>query len=147
MGVDGYSRLSRTNITGYKKRKLGHSSEKLSGDVPCAPWKAVIWSEVVRPICVAVILVIVYMFVKSFGNHPSPLIRIGIVAIGPVAWNAAILICLFFVSLFLGPVMEGWPKFASVMAMLAHVSCLVGLVVFFQFFVSFFSLLGGSELK
>jgi len=136
----GYCRLSRTNITGYKKKKLGHPSEKLSGDVPRAPWKAVIWSEVVWPICVAVIFIIAYMFVKSFGNHPSPLIRIGIVAIGPVVWNGAVLVCLFFVSLFLGPVMEGWAKFGSVMAMLAHVSCLVGLVAFFEFFVSFFLL-------
>jgi 1,3-beta-glucan synthase len=125
-------------ITGYKKKKLGHPSEKLSGDVPRATWKTVIWSEVVWPICVAMIFVIAYMFVKSFGNHPSPLIRIGIVAIGPIVWNAAVLISLFFVSLFLGPIMEGWPKFVSVMAMLAHVTCLVGLVAFFEFFVSLF---------
>jgi 1,3-beta-glucan synthase len=51
-----------------------------------------------------------------------------------------VLICLFFVSLFLGPVMEGWTKFGSMMAMLAHVSCLVGLVGFFEFFVSLLSL-------
>jgi hypothetical protein len=35
----GYCRLSRTMITGYKKKKLGHPSEKLSGDVPRATWK------------------------------------------------------------------------------------------------------------
>jgi hypothetical protein len=98
--VKGYCRLSRTMITGCKKKKLGHPSEKLSGNVPCASWKAVIWSQVVWPICVAIIFVVAYMFVKSFGNHPSPLIRIGILAIGPVVWNAAVLACLFFVSFF-----------------------------------------------
>ncbi len=127
-------------ITGYKKKKLGHPSEKLSGDVPRAPWKAVIWSEVVWPICVATIFVVAYMFVKSFqGNQlPSPLIRISVIAIGPVVWNAAVLISLFLVSLTLGPMMEGWAKFGSVMASLAHISCLIGLLGFFEFFVCFF---------
>lgn len=136
----GYCRLSRTMITGYKKKKLGHPSEKLSGDVPRASWKTVIFSEVVWPICVAILFVVAYMFVKSFpdknGNmSPSPLIRIGIIAVGPVVWNAAILMSLFFISLFLGPLMESWTKFGSVMATLAHVSCLIGLVAFFEFFV------------
>ena len=40
----GYCRLSRTMITGYKKKRLGHPSEKLSGDVPRARWRAVIVS-------------------------------------------------------------------------------------------------------
>jgi 1,3-beta-glucan synthase len=135
----GYCRLSRTMITGYKKKKLGHPSEKLSGDVPRATWRTVIFSEIISPICISAIFVIAYMFVKSFpdknGNqHPSPLIRIGVVAVGPVVWNAAVLITLFFVSLFLGPMMESWAKFGSVMASLAHISSLVGLIAFFEFF-------------
>lgn len=136
----GYCRLSRTMITGYKKKKLGHPSEKLSGDVPRASWRTVIFSEIVWPICVATLFVIAYMFVKSFPDAtgklgPSALVRIGVIAIGPVVWNAAVLISLFFVSLFLGPMMEKWPKFGSVMATLAHSLCLVGLVAFFEFFV------------
>lgn len=138
----GYCRLSRTMITGFKKKKLGHPSEKLSGDVPRATWRTVIFSEIIWPICVAILFVVAYMFVKSFpdqnGNqHPSPLIRISVIAIGPIAWNAAILLSLFFVSLFLGPMMESWAKFASFMAFLAHGLCLVGLVAFFEFFVSY----------
>ncbi|KAI6039063.1 glycosyltransferase family 48 protein [Pisolithus marmoratus] len=114
----GYCRLSRTMITGYKKKKLGHPSEKLSGDVPRAPWRVVILSEIVWPICIATIFVVAYMFVKSFpttnGNqNPSALIRIGVIAIGPMAWNATVLLSLFFISLFLGPVFEKWTKFAS----------------------------------
>ena len=128
-------------ITGYKKKKLGHPSEKLSGDVPRASWRAVVFSEVVWPICVSAIFIIAYMFVKSFpdqnGNtNPSPLIRIAVIAVGPVVWNAGVLLALFFVSLFLGPMMEKWKKFASVMAAFAHFLCLVGLMAFFEFFVS-----------
>jgi len=78
------------------------------------------------------------MFVKSFpvkGNQPpSPLIRIAVIAVGPVVWNAAILIALFFISLFLGPMFEKWVKFASVMAAIAHTFALIGIVAFFEFF-------------
>jgi 1,3-beta-glucan synthase len=140
----GYCRLSRTMITGYKKKKLGHPSEKLSGDVPRASWRNVIVSEIIWPVCIAIIFVVAYMFVKSFPDPktgvlpPSPLIRIGIIAIGPVVWNAAILISLFFVSLFLGPMMEQWEKFGSVMAGAAHIAALFGIIAFFEFFVSGF---------
>ncbi|KAH9981305.1 1-3-beta-glucan synthase [Lactifluus volemus] len=93
----GYCRLSRTMITGYKKKKLGHPSEKLSGDVHRATWKAVVFSEIIWPICFASLFVVAYMFVKSFpdrqGNQPpSPLIRIGIISIGPIVWNATVLL-------------------------------------------------------
>ncbi|KAG1827307.1 glycosyltransferase family 48 protein [Suillus subaureus] len=135
----GYCRLSRTMITGYKKKKLGFPSEKLSGDLPRAPWRAVVFSEVVWPICHAAIFVIAYMFVKSFPNvngeqNPSPLIRIAVIAIGPIVWNAAVLISLFFISLFLGPMFDKWTRFASVMAAVAHFLALLGIVSFFEFF-------------
>lgn len=137
----GYCRLSRTMITGYKKKKLGHPSEKLSGDVPRAGWRAVLFSEIIWPLISATIFVVAYMFVKSFpdedGNQPpSPLIRISLVAVGPVVWNATVLLALFFVSLLLGPVFSKWPKFGSYMAALAHFLALVGIVGFFEFFVS-----------
>ena len=129
-------------ITGFKKKKLGHPSEKLSGDVPRATWRTVIFSEIIWPICVAILLVIAYMFVKSFPDkhgkeYPSPLIRISVIAIGPIAWNAAILVSFFFVSLFLGPIMASWAKFGSIMASLVHGLCLLGLVGFFEFFVRY----------
>lgn len=137
----GYCRLSRTMITGYKKKKLGHPSEKLSGDVPRATWKTIIFSEIIHPLCIAAMFIIAYMFVKSFPDrnghqNPSPLIRIAVIAIGPVVWNGAVLMMLFFISLFLGPMMESWTKFASVMAATAHFLSLIGLIAFFEFFVS-----------
>jgi len=128
-------------ITGYKKKKLGHPSEKLSGDVPRASWRAVIFSEVLFPIFMAILFVVAYMFVKSFPNpdgkqSPSPLIRIAVISIGPIVWNAAILLVLFLVSLFLGPMLDPmFPKFGSVMAFVAHVLGVVGMLGFFEFLV------------
>ena len=129
-------------ITGYKKKKLGHPSEKLSGDVPRATWRAILWSEIIFPVAMAVLFIIAYMFVKSFpdasGKYPpSPLIRIAVVSIGPIVWNAAILLVLFLFSLFLGPLLDpSFPKFGSAIAFIAHAFSLIGMLAFFEFFVS-----------
>jgi hypothetical protein len=37
----GYCRLSRTKVTGFKKKKIGHPSEKLSGETPRASWRVI----------------------------------------------------------------------------------------------------------
>jgi 1,3-beta-glucan synthase len=127
-------------ITGYKKKKLGHPSEKLSGDVPRAGWRAVIFSEIIFPICMAVLFVIAYMFVKSFPidgrENPSPLVRIAVISLGPIVWNAAVLLVLFLVSLLLGPMLDPvFPMFGSVMAFIAHTLGVVGMVGFIEFLV------------
>lgn len=129
-------------ITGYKKKKLGHPSEKLSGDVPRAGWRAVIWSEVIFPICLAILFVIAYLFVKSFPGPngqipPSPLIRIAVISLGPIVWNAAVLLVLFIFSIFLGPMLDPvFPKFGSVIAFIAHTLGTIGMIGFFEFLVS-----------
>lgn len=138
----GYCRLSRTMITGYKKKKLGKPSEKLSGDVPRAGWRAVIVSEVLFPIVMAILFTIAYMFVKSFPDpttgkaHPAPLLRIAVISLGPIVWNAAILLVQFILSLFLGPMLDStFPKFGSAMAFIVHTLGVIGLVAFFEFLV------------
>ncbi|TFK75742.1 1,3-beta-glucan synthase [Pluteus cervinus] len=134
----GYCRLSRTMITGYKKKKLGHPSEKLSGDVPRAGWRAVIWSEVIWPIFMAFLFIVAYMFIKSFpgpnGKYPpSPLIRIAVISLGPIVWNAGVLVALFLVSIFLGPMLDPvFPIFGSVMAFIAHTLGVIGMIGFFE---------------
>ncbi|KAI0696362.1 1,3-beta-glucan synthase [Cytidiella melzeri] len=135
----GYCRLSRTMITGYKKKKLGHPSEKLSGDVPRAGWRAVIFSEVIIPIVMAVLFTVAYMFVKSFpdrdGHQPAaPLIRIAVVSFGPIVWNAAVLLVQFMFSIFLGPFLDTkFPKFGAGMAFIAHSLGTLGMIAFFEF--------------
>jgi 1,3-beta-glucan synthase len=128
-------------ITGYKKKRLGQPSEKLSADVPRATWRAVFFSEIIFPICLAVIFIVAYMFVKAFpdrnGNQPpSPLIRIAVISIGPLVWNAGVLLVQFLVSLFLGPMLDPtYPKFGSIMAFITHALGLIGMVGFFEFLV------------
>lgn len=128
-------------ITGYKREKLGRPSDKLSGDVPRAGWRAVIVSEVIFPIIMAFMFIAAYMFVKSFPDQdgkqpPSPLIRILVVSLGPIVWNAATLLVFFVVSLSLGPILDPqYPSFGSIMATIAHVFAVIGLVGSFEFLV------------
>ena len=148
----GYCRMSRTMITGYKKKRLGHPSEKLSGDVPRAKWRNVLFSEIIFPVCLAVLFVIAYMFVKSLPDKvtgaypPAPLLRIALVSLGPVVWNAAVLLALFLISIFLGPMLNTvYRKFGSLMAALAHGLALIGLIAWFEFFVSILRLDQASD--
>jgi len=139
-------------ITGYKKKRLGHPSEKLSGDVPRASWRAVIFSEVIFPTIMATLFVIAYLFVKSFPINgkipPAPLIRIAVISLGPIVWNAGVLLTLFLASLFLGPMLDPtFPKFGSTMAMIAHILSVIGMVGFFEFLVRYeFGALKGSRV-
>ncbi|PAV18325.1 1,3-beta-glucan synthase [Pyrrhoderma noxium] len=90
----GYCRISRTMITGYKRKKLGLPSDRTAGsDTPRATRRAVFLSEIIMPICMAI-----------------------------------------FVS----------PKFGSVIAFIAHVLALVGMVGFFEF-LWFLELWNGSH--
>ena len=70
------------------------------------PWKAIVVGEIIGPICLACLFVICYLFVKSFavdGKIQPGLLRIAIIALGPIVFNMALLVVLFLVSVFLGP--------------------------------------------
>ena len=129
----GYCRLSRTKVTGFKKKKIGHPSEKLSPDTPRARWKTIVVNEILSPFALAVVLSVAYLFVKSFANpEVKGLLRLAVVALGPIVFNAAVLLVLFFTSLFAGPLCAGG-KFGSVIAGIAHVLAVVGMIAFFEF--------------
>ncbi|KIO22848.1 glycosyltransferase family 48 protein [Tulasnella calospora MUT 4182] len=135
----GYCRLSRTMITGHKKHRLGHPSEKLSSDAPRAGWRSVFIAEIVGPISMAIIVTVAYMFVGSFKDNtghtpPNPLIRILVVAIGPIVLNAVLLLVQFVTSVTLGPALGSCcPRFGAWMAGGVHTIAVVGLVAFFEF--------------
>ncbi|CAE6478685.1 unnamed protein product [Rhizoctonia solani] len=133
----GYCRLSRTQITGYKKKRLGHPMERMSGEINRAGWRTVFISEIIAPLWLATITTIAYLFVKSFPKDgiypPSPLVRLVTVALGPIIWNAAVLLSIFIVSLTFGSMLDQYPRFGTVMAMIAHLLAVVGHIAFFEF--------------
>ena len=137
----GYHRLSRTMITGHKRKAQGHPADKLSLSVPRATWRAVLFSEIVWPTVMAVIFTVAYMFVKSFpdgnGNQPpSPLVRIIVISVGPIIWNAGVLVVQFFVSVSLGPIANSMSsRFGAIVASFTHVLGLFGMIGFFELLV------------
>ncbi|KAF9933005.1 1,3-beta-D-glucan synthase [Linnemannia zychae] len=137
-----YCRTLRTRITGYKRKRLGHPSEKLGGDIPKANFWVIFVSEIVIPLIQVVLCVICYMFVRSFpigvddkgaAVYTSGLLRIGAFALAPLAVNGAVLAVLFAISLLLGPCLNMCcTEFGSVMAAIAHAVAVVTLLGFFE---------------
>ncbi|KAF9927143.1 1,3-beta-D-glucan synthase [Linnemannia zychae] len=137
-----YCRTLRTRITGYKRKRLGHPSEKLGGDIPRANFWVIFVSEIVLPFIQMLLCVICYTFVRSFPSDlndngsaifTSGLLRIGIFALGPIAINAGILIVLFGVSIIFGPFMNMCcVKFGSAIAAIAHAISVISLIAHFE---------------
>lgn len=143
-----FCRLSRTRITGYKRKLLGDPSEKLSGDIPRSKFTNVFFNEFVGPLVLVVVTLVPYLFINAQtgvrGDHPdniklpkpgptSALLRIGIVAFGPVAINAGVLAAFFGMACCMGPIFGlCCKKFGAVLAAIAHAIAVIVLMAFFQ---------------
>ncbi|KAF9962526.1 1,3-beta-D-glucan synthase [Mortierella alpina] len=137
-----YCRTLRTRITGYKRKRLGHPSEKLGGDMPKANFGVIFVSEIIFPFLQLAVCVLCYTFVRSFPTgvdnqgaaiYTSGLLRIAVFALGPIVLNAAVLATLFGISLMIGPCMNMCcVKFGSVMAAIAHAAAVLTMLGFFE---------------
>jgi len=138
-----YCRLSRTMTLDTRRKSLDIHPRSCSGDVPRAGWRAVIISEVIFPIIMAVLFIIAYMFVKIIpGQQWEATTRTfdphSVIALGPLVWNAAVLLVLFMTSLFLGPILD--PRYPCLVQswLSLHISLPSSAwLVFFEFLVSF----------
>ncbi|RHZ76458.1 hypothetical protein Glove_197g82 [Diversispora epigaea] len=136
-----YCRVSRTMITGYKRKRLGHPSEKLVSDIPRPNFIVIFASEILSPFILASLCVIAFAFVKGFDplnpgqpNHgPSAIIRICSIAVIPILLNSIVLAGLFVISFCLGPIAnECFNKFGSVIAAIAHAWSVISLIGAFE---------------
>ncbi|KAF2702635.1 glycosyltransferase family 48 protein [Pleomassaria siparia CBS 279.74] len=143
----GYCRLSRTRLTGYKRKALGDPSSKLSGDVPRASFANVFLAEIVGPLVLVAITLIPYLFINAQTGvadaHPAndpddvkatgSLVRVGLVAFGPIAVNAGVLAGFFAMACCMGPVLSMCcKKFGAVLAAIAHAIAVIMLLAFFE---------------
>lgn len=142
----GYVRLSRTRVTGFKRKLLGDVSEKGAGDVSRAGAGNIIFTEFIIPAIVAAFAFVAYTFINSQnglvnyepdnGATVSPVnsvLRLVIVAVGPIVINAGALLVLFGISCCMGPILGACCKrTASVMAGVAHGIAVVIQIVFFE---------------
>lgn len=134
-----FCRLSRTRITGYKRKVLGVPSEKLSGDVARAGFTKIFFAEIVGPLVLVVLTLIPYLFINAqtgVKGNPDPtnsLIRVCLVAFAPIAINAGALAALFGMACCMGPVLSMCcKKFGSVLAAIAHAVAVIMLLAFFE---------------
>ncbi|ORY60728.1 1,3-beta-glucan synthase component-domain-containing protein [Pseudomassariella vexata] len=137
-----FCRLSRTRITGYKRKALGDPSSKMSADVPRAAITNLFFAEMISPLIFVAVTVIPYLFINAQTGvkdndddavATGSLIRLGIVALAPVAINAGVLAAMFSMACCMGPVLSMCcKKFGSVLAAIAHGTAVVMLLVFFE---------------
>jgi len=140
-----FCRLSRTRITGYKRKAIGDPSAKMSADVPRAAITNIFFGEILAPLLLAAVTVLPYLFINAQTGvieernpdadlGPSAaLIRVLVVAFAPVAINAGTLGIMFFMACFMGPLLSMCcKKFGSVLAGIAHAVAVIMLLVFFE---------------
>jgi 1,3-beta-glucan synthase len=141
-----FCRLSRTRITGYKRKALGDPSSKLSGDVPRAHFTTIFFSEVIGPLVLVAVTLIPYLFINAQvgviqSNQAedvtieptNALIRVAIVAFAPVAINAGVLLGFFGMACCMGPILSlCCKKFGAVLAAIAHAIAVIMLLAFFE---------------
>jgi 1,3-beta-glucan synthase len=141
----GFCRLSRTRITGYKRKALGDPSSKMSGDVPRAAFTNLFFGEIIGPLLIVVVTLLPYLFINAQvgvtqDNNPdktlhptNSLIRVGIVALAPIAINAGVLAGMFGMACCMGPVLSMCcKKFGSVLAAIAHGISVIMLLVLWE---------------
>lgn len=137
-----FCRLSRTRITGYKRKVLGDPSGKLSADVPRAAITNVLFGEIVAPLFLVAVTLIPYLFINAQtgvaandkdAKPTAALLRVAIVAFAPIGINAGLLGVLFAMACCMGPVLSMCcKKFGSVLAAIAHAVAVIMLLVFFE---------------
>lgn len=144
----GFCRLSRTRLTGFKRKALGDPSSKLSGDIPRANFTNIFMAEIFGPLVLVALTLIPYLFINAQtgvenatqgqeGNvqikATGSLIRLGLVAFGPIAVNAGVLAGFFALACCAGPLLSMCcKKFGAVLAAIAHAIAVIMLLVFFE---------------
>ncbi|KAJ9052827.1 1,3-beta-D-glucan synthase [Entomophthora muscae] len=126
-----HCRLIRTRITGFRRTKLGQATAN-QVHLPRAHTTAIFIPQVLFPIITAMVMVLIYSFIGSMEGHRHGVARAMLFALGPVALNAAILLLLFPVSFFIGPILNiCFKEFGSLVATIAHGWAVINLVAFF----------------
>ncbi|KIE01535.1 beta-1,3-glucan synthase catalytic subunit, partial [Metarhizium majus ARSEF 297] len=145
-----FCRLSRTRITGYKRKALGEASAKLSADVPRAAIANIFFTEILTPLLQVVWTLIPYLFinaqtgVEQFNNEDinnvddylkptASLIRVLAIALAPIGINAGVLAAMFGMACCMGPVLSMCcKKFGSVLAAIAHAMAAIFMLIMFE---------------
>ncbi|KAL7317809.1 1,3-beta-D-glucan synthase [Mucor circinelloides] len=135
-----FCRFTRMRTTGVKKKQL--DPQKPVQQQSRARFTVILFSEIILPLILAILSVTAYLFIRSFDPNdsskpykgPSALLRVGIVAMGPILLNAGALLMLFAVSLFGGCLANlcCGVKFGATIAAVAHGWAVFSFILFFE---------------
>jgi len=143
----GFVRLSRTRLTGFKRKALGEPSSKLSGDTPRSKFTNIFFSEVLGPLVLIAATAIPYLFMNAGvgviqdndGNEDAnltatnSLIRLAICAFGPIGIYAGVAGMFFGMACCMGPLFSMCcKKFGAVLAGIAHGIAVVMLLAIWE---------------
>jgi 1,3-beta-glucan synthase len=135
-----FCRLSRTRITGYKRKVLGDPSAKGGSDVPRARFSNLFFGEILGPLVLVALTLVPYLYINAqtgvtddSAKASGALIRVAIVAFAPMAVNAGVLAAMFGMACCMGPLLGMCcKKFGAVLAAIAHAVAVIMLIVFFE---------------
>ncbi|GME44344.1 putative glucan synthase protein [Neofusicoccum parvum] len=145
-----FCRLSRTRLTGFKKKTLGDPSSKMAGaDMPRAKFTNIFFSEVIGPLFLVAVTAVPYLFINAQtgvqgATQPdgvsdsdlkatNSLIRLALCGFGPIAVNAGVAGVFFGIACCMGPVLSMCcKKFGAVLAAIAHAVAVIANVAFFE---------------
>ena len=107
----GYVRLSRSRITGFKRKLIGDESEKGAGDTTRAHRTNLITAEIIPSVIYAAGCFIAFTFINAQtgvkvtdDEKANSTLRVIICTIGPIAVNAGVLLLCMAMSCCSGPV-------------------------------------------
>ena len=134
-----YTRVTRSKFTGFKRHQLkDHENEKIKEDNRKAPFINVLFAEIFAPSIQTFFIIIAYMFMNSQSGVSSPhdvnlIVRLIIVTAFPILMNTIVLVLIFPLSLFAGPVLSlCCTKIPSVLAAIAHLAGVIIHVIQFE---------------
>ncbi|KAL6946774.1 1,3-beta-glucan synthase component fks3 [Hanseniaspora vineae] len=137
-----YTKLMRARYCGFKKKMIGDVSENQPFETNVVSKCDMVLTEFIAPFFVCVFSLSAYLFVNSqtgvSGAEPTmSSVRLIIVTVLPILLNLVVLVLLFGISLFLGPVLSlVSPKFNTGVACICHfTSVLIYLLVFDLIFI------------
>ncbi|WBW74872.1 cell wall and secondary septum 1,6 branched 1,3-beta-glucan synthase catalytic subunit Bgs4 [Schizosaccharomyces osmophilus] len=150
----GYCRLTRTRVTGYKRKVLGQPSDKISMDTPRAKMSSVLFSEILVPALLAAGAVVPYFFMNSMPGNPSyanwqdhdkmyyttdpktgtnPILRLAVVTLVPIAISFGMVGFFGGMACCMGPLFGlCCKKFPAVLAAIAHAIQVIIFIVVFE---------------
>ncbi|ODQ67060.1 1,3-beta-glucan synthase component GLS2 [Nadsonia fulvescens var. elongata DSM 6958] len=138
----GYVRLTRTRITGYKRKVLGdNEAERAAGDLSRSRFFSTFFLELLVPIIVAAACFVAYTFINAQnGVHPASevkkvnsVLRLVICCLAPIAINAGAAVVLAGIACCMGPLLGMCcGQTSAVMAGIAHGISVVVHIVFFE---------------